>query len=105
MQHTQIFKYKDLSSRLSHGWEDIIKVCLKEVGGKGVKWIRLVRTTCKWQASLKTLVSFNTAVLLVMTPCSLAYLVSTRRRNTLLPSSAEIKKNLKFCAFLKFWFP
>ena len=28
----QIFTYKDLS-RPSRGWEDIIKVCLKEVGG------------------------------------------------------------------------
>ena len=69
-----------------------------------MKWIRLVRTTCKWRASLNALISFNTAVLFVMTTCSLAYLISTRRRNTLLPFSAEIK-NLKYCAFLKFWFP
>lgn len=40
---------------------------------------------------------FNTTVLLVMTPCSLAYLVSTRRGNTLLPSSAEIKKSQVLC--------
>jgi hypothetical protein len=62
-----------------------------------VKWIRLVRTTCKWRASLNALIRFNTTVLLFMTPCSLAYLVSTRRRNTLLPFSAEIEKSQILC--------
>jgi hypothetical protein len=92
-----MFKYKDLTSRPSRDWDDLIKMCLKEVCGKGVKWIRLVRTTCKWRASANTLISFSTMVLMVMTPCSLAYLVSTRRRNTLLPSSAGIKKSRILC--------
>jgi hypothetical protein len=50
-------EWKRPLGRPSCGWEDTIRIDLREVGWKGVDWIRLAQNRDQWQVFVNTVMN------------------------------------------------